>query len=298
MAKCLVDGNQLVYKACYGNKKLRTSKGVPVGGIFTFLKMMWSIKDHGSLVVAFDGGRSKERLQILPEYKKKDPKEDTEEQREIDAHIKRTFSCLLYLLPSMGIPTIKIPDQEGDDVLFRLAEHFTQDKTESVYVVSDDSDYHQFVSLGVKVYKPKTDEYFTQENFKSKYGFDYEYFTLYLSLMGTHNGVPGINGIGKVRAKQIVLELQSPTMKAIHTYAQGKSALAKRVKGGFTIAKRGFRLIDLSLCPVSKQSAMEYLTEAENKATVDVEFMKRTFKKFEITDMGEWIGFFRYGLFK
>jgi len=294
MSVCLVDGTYQVCRSVYSNAShLTSTNGAPTGGTFVFLKILYSMRELGKCIVAFDAGRAKYRTDLYPTYKKRSRPRDEIEEANRNKMFEFTYSTLKRLLPKMGIPIVQMAGQEADDVLFRLAEFYEQRGDEKVYVASDDADYLQFINLGTTVHRPMKNDFWNKERFIQEMDFDPTYFTLYKSIIGDGSDhIDGVKGIGEKTATKIIKELKEPTPLALWTWASGgKKSIQKKVKTNFALIKRNMLLIDLTKAPLCRKEVVAELMEAEKVTEVDPEFVKQQFKKLEFNSLGDWLAY-------
>lgn len=152
----IYDGSYLLHRNLSqpNQWEMINSKGKRTGGIYGVLRsIIKESKDYNFYpVVIFDGGLSKRRLDIYPNYKKNIERqalleckdEDLTEEQLFDLEFRREYSTqrndLMQLLPLFGIPVIRINDWEGDDLIYILSK-----MTRNSIVVSDDKDLLQLV---------------------------------------------------------------------------------------------------------------------------------------------------------
>ena len=153
------------------------SKGKRTGGIFGTLRtILKELKTYNFYpVVIFDGGLSKRRLDIYPNYKRNLEKqnlleckwEELTEEEQLDAKFRREYSTqrndLMEILPLFGIPTIRIDGWEGDDLIYILSK-----LTKNSIVVSDDKDLIQLINKNndqeCRIRRPLKDEFLDINN--------------------------------------------------------------------------------------------------------------------------------------
>jgi 5'-3' exonuclease len=354
----IVDGNFFVNFASHsGILNLRGPKGQPTGALHTFLNTLWAIKqkNHGNLVVVFDGGRAVWRNQLYPGYKKKDKRvvsgnldtsmnqiftfEDFElsesnltqlkkditevynenssdaideickiiESLELtDKEFKRvkgdfefifreemksfTFNTLYRLLPQMGIPMVRIPDQEADDVIYVLVKQ-TVDKY-SVYCITSDEDFVQMTRLGATVLLYRQDEILTAGNFDKKYKFPLNAFTLYKALKGdASDKIGGVPGIGEVNAVKIIQALKEPTIEClIDLVTDSKNKKYQAVLENLKIVKRNMRLMDLEYIELEEDIVADYYEDALDKAVLNFPYVKKVINDLGLQHAGtKWL---------
>lgn len=151
----IFDGSHALHRnlSVPNNWDMKTSTGIRTGGIFGVLRtIVKELKDYNYYpIVVFDGGLSKRRLDIYPNYKRtldkqqlnESVEEKTEEQL-IDEEFRREYNSqretLKQLLPLFNIPVICLDGWEGDDIIYVL----TKLCKDSI-VVSDDKDLLQLI---------------------------------------------------------------------------------------------------------------------------------------------------------
>jgi 5'-3' exonuclease len=287
MAKVLVDGNYFITRACYAPNIERDHDPTA-----QFLRNLWDVKDLGDLVVVFDGRRPQFRLDLYPDYKKKPQKAMTEEEAAEAEHVAwlraTNRRASVELLTLAGIPAITHPDYEADDQIYRLAQHFS--KFEEVYCVTSDSDYFQMCRFGARIVRPYHNETVDRLGFFEQYGFDVDYYPLFLSMTGTHNSVPGIHGIGPVRATEIVKQLTSPDLEGLRLWTtQAKGKIRDLVKENLKVVKRNMVLVDLERVPLTGYEMYALWEETKAVARLNYkEFMLKA-KELQVGNAARWV---------
>ena len=220
MNTVILDGNNLVFR-CASVINLSTKDGFPTGGIFGTLNAINSyLKDIPKLVgepiseciFVLDGGRSKRRTEMYPEYKggRKTDADRTEEERKFFHNFLKQTEILKDNLSSLGIKTIQVKGWEADDIIYGIIKESeqTRDYTENKFViVSTDEDFLQLVSKNVSVYSPSKEIYYDYDNFETLFGCKQESFLSYKILKGdSSDHISGIKGIGEKIGKKLVNE--------------------------------------------------------------------------------------------
>jgi DNA polymerase-1 len=221
MNTLLVDGNNLVYRNAVVMSNLTTKDGFPTGGIFGVLNgISHSLKevskicgeDISECITVFDGGRSKRRLEMYPEYKgtRKTDSERTEEEKTFYHGLIDQANILVEKLPDVGIKTLKVMGWEADDLIYGLIKQSDEvrDDVENKFIImSTDEDFLQLISENVSVYSPIKGIYYTYDNFEELFGCKPENFISYKILKGdSSDNISGINGIGDKTGKKLVNE--------------------------------------------------------------------------------------------
>jgi len=259
----IVDGNHLVCRCVYAthDKNLSNSYGDPTGGVYTFLKNINYLIDdyHAHVCVVFDGGHSKYRKEIYPDYKKKESEVSADELSEealiaandLDEHFNFTFNYLKKILPHFGIPVISFPGEEADDIIFIIAKYLTENTKDNIFVYSGDEDYIQFIKYGISVINKN--KLWNRDNF-SEYANDIpiESFVLWKSLQGDgSDNIPGIFRVGPATATKIIKQLDNYDIESVKKWADsGDSTNQVRVRNFLDQLEINLKLIDLGNCPI------------------------------------------------
>jgi DNA polymerase-1 len=218
----LVDGTGYVFRAYYAVKPMRSPAGVPVNAVFGLSKMVGRlVKQHRpvALAVVFDAGQRTFRNDIYPDYKanRPEPPEDLRPQFDLCAEAVR----------AMGIPVLRVPGYEADDVLGTLARQATA-ASRDVLIVTGDKDLMQLVGPGVRLlrYNPRaeTEEVVDEEGVRKHMGVSPAQVVDVLGLMGdSSDNIPGVDGIGEKTAVELV---------NAHGHVEGVLAAAPAMKPG------------------------------------------------------------------
>ena len=196
----LVDGNNLIYRAHFASK-LTDRKGRPVSGTFGVMKMTRNIItkfNPEKVIMAWDIGKSKERLELYPEYKANRINRDPE-MRE---HIQRQIKECQKMFQTLPVRQIAINGIEADDIIGVLCEKLKGKKI----ILSNDHDFIQLVSKDVNLWLPKSEKLLTEKSVEKYIGFPVKHYVLWKSLVGDpSDNIKGVKGIGPKRATAIIL---------------------------------------------------------------------------------------------
>lgn len=204
----LIDGNNLLCRAHFA-ARLTDGKGRPIAGTFGVMRMTRSlIKQFNPkvVVIAWDGGKSKERLAVYPDYKANRLSRDPA-MRE---HIVRQVSICQSLFDTLPVRQLKIDGVEADDIIGLLCEKLKGEKV----ILSNDTDFVQLVDKDVSLYLPnkkkqKADKkegfHLTAKNVEEFLGFPVKHYVLWKSIVGDpSDNIKGINGLGPKKATGII----------------------------------------------------------------------------------------------
>lgn len=290
---CIVDGNYFVNYGSHSSSNNLQHNGIYVGGLYTFLKSLWSLRDIcANLIVVFDdnNARAPFRKALLPTYKDKPPKEDNDKNRIIMANKQFAFEALDPLLPALGIPSIRIEGEEADDVVYILAKILGNDY--AVHVATNDEDYVQMVNIGVTVFMYRSQQYVTYDNFKTIYNIAPQMYTLYKALKGDKSDIiPNVPGIGEVNAAKIVNSLQEPTISNLLDWCGDGTAdkYHRAVLDNIRIVKRNLQLIDLANCQLDPMFVEKAYLAAQRRAIKDFDIVEDTFSRYNFKTLGKWL---------
>lgn len=167
----IIDGSYMLHRSLHQKSldELCAKDGHKTGGIYQFLNsILHELKINRSYfpIVVFDDGLSKRRTSIDPYYKHANEREEAtvvtsevisddyiEEYRKQRGHLS---VLLLYL----GIPVIRIPGYEGDDLITLISRI-----SENSIIVTDDKDMIQLVSETISIRRPMAEQTIIYRNY-------------------------------------------------------------------------------------------------------------------------------------
>ncbi len=193
----LIDGSSYLYRAYMVMQDFATSDGKYTGAIFGVLNMIRRLLDETDpdhLVMVFDAPGKTFRHDIYPEYKANRPPMPTELREQIEP--------LHQIILAMGIPLIKIPDVEADDVIGTLAVRAAA-QGQPVLISTGDKDMAQLVNDHVELINTMTDTRLDHQGVVDKFGVRPDQIIDFLALTGDKSdNVPGVHKCGpKTAAK-------------------------------------------------------------------------------------------------
>lgn len=203
-----VDLSNQVYKAVAAYAGL-TSGNTFTGGLYGFLLgVSRAIEEVGAdrLIVGADT-KPYIRAKEFPDYKGNRPslqKEMTEEDRLVLMARKQSLSLVEGLLNAIGIPVWRVAGFEYDDLVAHVVRKY-RCRFAAVVAHSSDSDLYQlFYARNFYLHRGKKG-FYLRSNFRSDWkDTSPQDFIKALALMGTHNAVPGVHGIGPATAAKAV----------------------------------------------------------------------------------------------
>ena len=215
MSKLIViDGNSLLFRAYYataypGVEIMRSKDGTPTNAIFAFSnminKIISSLKEGESIIVAFDTGKKTFRHQALDIYKanRKPAPEDLVKQ----------FPIARDFLKAMNIFQFEEEGFEGDDIAGTIS-RIAEKEGYEVTIYTSDRDFIQLVSkkITVNILKKGLSDILvmTPESVVETFGFTPLQIIDYKGLRGdSSDNLPGIPGVGEKTAVKLINEYGS-----------------------------------------------------------------------------------------
>ena len=113
----VIDGNSLMHRAFHAIRQPMTAPdGRSTNALFgffnMFIKMVGTFKPDG-VICAFDRGKPRVRMEMLPQYKAQRPP--------MDPALHEQFPMVKELLAALDVPVCELEGWEGDDILGTLA---------------------------------------------------------------------------------------------------------------------------------------------------------------------------------
>ena len=201
----IIDAYGLLFRAYYALPNLRTSYGLPIGGVYGFINIFLKyIEKHKTdyLVVVFDTGSKNFRHDIYPEYKSNRPK--------LPDDLISQFSLLREAVSAFNIASEEVVGYEADDVIATLSKKYCKLQDIKVTVVTSDKDLLQLLKYGICIFDPMKNKYIKEEDVQSKFGISSSQLLDFLSLTGdASDNIPGVPGIGVKTAARLLNEFKS-----------------------------------------------------------------------------------------
>lgn len=206
----VIDGNSLMHRAFHAvPPTMNAPDGRPTNAIFGFLNMFLKMIDAfnpDGVVVAFDKGKPRVRMEMLPQYKAQRPPMDP------DLHAQ--FPMIKELLTALNVPILQSEGWEGDDILGTMARLGEQAGCDML-LVSGDRDMYQLVTEHVNVVSTRKGlsdvAIMTPESVDDLYhGITPALVPDFYGLKGdTSDNIPGVPGIGPKKASALIAQYGS-----------------------------------------------------------------------------------------
>lgn len=202
----VIDGNNIIMRSFHTQQgTLCTKEGKPSGCIYGFLNSLKHYLELFSnvdkIICTWDGGRSKWRKSLYPEYKANRSYNDTPEEKEKFDGLWEQINILHEFLPSLGVYSIRMPETEADDIIAAICRNTEEQKI----VVSADKDMLQLIDNTTTIYSPYKEKIISLINFYEETGVTLESYMGYRALVGDKSdNILGISGIGEKTAKNLM----------------------------------------------------------------------------------------------
>ena len=206
----VIDGNSLMHRAFHA---IRQPMNAPDGratnalfGFFNmFIKMVVTFHPDG-IICAFDKGKPRVRMEMLPQYKAQRPP--------MDPALHEQFPMVKELLRALDVPVAELEGWEGDDILGTLARRGEQAGYDML-LFTGDRDMYQLTTDHVKIVSTKkgvTDVVIMDPTTVEDlyHGITPELVPDFYGLKGdTSDNIPGVPGIGPKKAAALIVQYGS-----------------------------------------------------------------------------------------
>lgn len=206
----VIDGNSLMHRAFHAvPPTMNAPDGRPTNAIFGFLNMFLKMIDAfnpDGVVVAFDKGKPRVRMEMLPQYKAQRPP--------MDPNLHAQFPMIKELLAALNVPILQSEGWEGDDILGTMA-RLGEEAGCDMLLVTGDRDMYQLVTEHVNVVSTRKGlsdvAIMTPESVDDLYhGITPALVPDFYGLKGdTSDNIPGVPGIGPKKASALIAKYGS-----------------------------------------------------------------------------------------
>jgi DNA polymerase I len=237
----LVDGSSYLYRAFYALPPLANSRGEPTGAIFGVLNMLQRFlreQTASPIVVVFDAPGRTFRDELFAEYKAHRPPMPDDLRSQIEP--------LLSAVTALGLPVLRIPGVEADDVIGTLARNAAAAGSK-VLISTGDKDMAQLVDERITLINTMSNTRMDRDGVKAKFDVWPEQIIDYLALIGdSSDNIPGIDKVGPKTAAKWLATWH--TLDAIIANAQEISGkVGENLRAGLTTLELSRRLATIRL---------------------------------------------------
>ncbi|TCT25378.1 DNA polymerase I [Thermomonas haemolytica] len=193
----LIDGSSYLYRAFHALPPLSNAAGEPTGALFGVVNMLRGHLKEQPEHIAFvvDAPGPTFRDEMYPDYKANRPPMPDE--------LRAQVAPMLDVVSALGIPILREPGVEADDVIGTLAVRAAEQGMQ-VTISTGDKDFAQLVRPGIALVNTMSGSRLdSEEAVRAKFGVRPAQIVDYLALMGDSiDNVPGVEKCGpKTAAK-------------------------------------------------------------------------------------------------
>ncbi len=200
----LVDGSSYLYRAFHALPPLSNSRGEPTGavlGVLNMLNKMIKEESPQRIAVVFDAPGRTFRDDLFDQYKA--------HRAPMPDDLRSQVQPLLDAVAAMGLPLLRVPGVEADDVIGTLAMQGAEAGYE-VLISTGDKDMAQLVGPRVELINTMSNTRLDRAGVKAKFDVYPEQIVDYLALVGdSSDNIPGITGVGPKTAAKWLSQYQT-----------------------------------------------------------------------------------------
>src|SRR5436853_1317483 len=239
----LVDGSSYVYRAFHALPPLSNSRGEPTGALLGVLNMLLKfLKDYQPrrIAVVFDAPGKTFRDELFTEYKAHRPSMPDELRSQIEP--------LMEMIRAQGLPLLRVPGVEADDVIGTLARRAAQ-AGQQVLISTGDKDMAQLVDGSITLINTMNNAVLDRDGVKAKFDVYPEQMVDFLALIGdSSDNIPGIDKVGpKTGAK--LLQQYGGLDELIAHVAEVPGKVGENLRAGLATLELSRRLATIRTDP-------------------------------------------------
>jgi DNA polymerase I len=193
----LFDGSSYLYRAFHALPPLTNSAGHPTGAIHGVLTMLLKFLREYSpphVAVVFDAPGKTFRDDLFAEYKA--------HRAPMPDQLRPQIEPLLEAVEALGLPVLRVPDVEADDVIGTLACRAARGG-QQVLISTGDKDMAQLVDEHITLVNTMSGSVLDRPGVKAKFDVFPEQIVDYLALVGdSSDNIPGIRNVGPKTASR------------------------------------------------------------------------------------------------
>jgi DNA polymerase-1 len=267
----LVDGSSYVYRAFHALPPLSNSRGEPTGAVLGVLNMLLKfLKDYQPrrIAVVFDAPGKTFRDDLFAEYKAQRPG--------MPDDLRAQIAPLLSIITAQGVPLLRVPGVEADDVIGTLACRAAQ-AGQSVLISTGDKDMAQLVNGSITLINTMNNSVLDRAGVKAKFDVFPEQIIDYLALIGdSSDNIPGIDKVGPKTAAKLLQQYGSLDGVLAHL-AEIPGKVGENLRAGLSTLELSRRLATIRT-DLELPLALEQLTPG----TPDVPALRELYSRLEL----------------
>jgi DNA polymerase-1 len=275
----LVDGSGYLYRAFHALPPLTNSRGEPTGAVLGVLNMLNKmIKEEAPdrIAVVFDAPGRTFRDDLFDQYKAhRTPMPD-----DLRAQVQPLYDAV----GAMGVPLLRVPGVEADDVIGTLAKQGA-DAGFKVLISTGDKDMAQLVGPNVELLNTMSNTRLDRIGVKAKFDVFPEQIVDYLALVGdASDNIPGITSVGPKTAAKWLNQYQ--TLDAL---IAGAADITGKVGENL---RNELPMLELSrkLATIDTALALEVSPEQLNSGAPDVARLRELYTRMELRALLKSLG--------
>jgi DNA polymerase-1 len=275
----LVDGSGYLYRAFHALPPLTNTRGEPTGAVLGVLNMLNKmIKEEAPdrIAVVFDAPGRTFRDDLFDQYKAhRTPMPDD---------LRAQVQPLYDVVAAMGVPLLRVPGVEADDVIGTLAKQGA-DAGFKVLISTGDKDMAQLVGPNVELLNTMSNTRLDRIGVKAKFDVFPEQIVDYLALVGdTSDNIPGVTSVGPKTAAKWLNQYQTLDGLIAHaTDITGKVGDNLRNELPMLELSRKLATIDTTL-------ALDVTPEQLNSGAADVPRLRELYTRMELRSLLKSLG--------
>jgi DNA polymerase-1 len=200
----LVDGSGYLYRAFHALPPLTNSQGEPTGavlGVLNMLNKMIKEESPDRIAVVFDAPGRTFRDDLFEQYKA--------HRAPMPDDLRSQVQPLYETVAAMGLPLLRVPGVEADDVIGTLAKQGAASGYD-VLISTGDKDMAQLVGPSIGLINTMSNTRLDRAGVKTKFDVFPEQIVDYLALVGdSSDNIPGITGVGPKTAAKWLNQYQT-----------------------------------------------------------------------------------------
>ena len=201
----LVDASSYVYRAFHALPPLSNSRGEPTGAVLGVLNMLLKfLKDYRPDAHRAWCSMPRARTfrdELFAEYKAQRPA--------MPDDLRAQIAPLLSIIEAQGLPLLRVPGVEADDVIGTLACRAAA-AGQQVLISTGDKDMAQLVNDSITLINTMNNTVLDRAGVKAKFDVFPEQIIDYLALVGdSSDNIPGIDKVGPKTAAKLLQQYGS-----------------------------------------------------------------------------------------
>lgn len=198
----VIDGSYLLYRSFYAIRPLYNSAGIPTQATFGFCRAIKKLVDTyqpSAMTVVWDSRGKTFRSNVYADYKA------TRQKPPSELFVQKEY--IVKFLDAIGMAQLAQEGYEADDVIATLAQKYPN---RQIVLVCPDKDMYQLLSDKLLIFDPFKDRIIDRQTYTLEQSFGPEKVPFYYALLGdASDNIPGVTGIGKKTAQDLVMQFQS-----------------------------------------------------------------------------------------